>query len=1070
MAKSSRLCSLLLTLAVLLALLPAPASRAAGTVPLRLPAEYDADARALRAVVSATESITLSNYDFLLDWDRAVFALSGAENGQASLLPNFLINTDSGSTGCGRLSVMSAGSDVTVPAGETLVTYTLTAAGIPPAGAYGITLTVKSVSDQGGDALPWRGGTVTASAVVPGDGPSSLPLSMAAEYDAAARAMTVAVTAAESITLANFDLLLGWDQSAFALSGAENGQASLLPNFLINTDSGSPRYGRLSAMSAGSDVTLPAGETLVTYTLTELGTPPAGTYTVTLTAKSASDQEGAALPWRGASAACSVSAVPVTEFRLNKNSAALRIGDTETLTLSILPENALSADIDWSSSNPAIASVSPTGTVTAVSTGTASIVATAGRFTAVCVVTVSEAVVNVTGVTLNVTELPDMEIGSSRTLSATVLPESATNRSLRWTSSDPGVVVVSNGGVVSAVGPGSAVITVTTDDGGYSATCRVTVLQRRAIERVEAVLPAASVTVQGSPLNTAGLTVTAFYTDGTSSELTGYSISGYDPANTLPGQHTLTVTVQDPENSAITYTASFTATVVERETVGISVAQKPTKRSYAVGEAFDPSGMRVVRVFGDGSSEALAASDYRLEGFSSQAAGTVTVTVRWGSFTDSFTVSIYSAASSEVTAPMISIESFYGGKRVQLSAAAGCDIRYTTDGTDPTLGSPLYDPANPLELTETTSLRAVAYLNGVPSRMSAARITVTQVLPPVPSHTADAAPENGVYAPMQVPAGTVVTLRSETSGSAIYYTVDGSDPDVNSLLYGSSIVVNTSVTIKAAAVKHGFKTSEICEIRYEVPQSDEQTEEAVISLGSVTAKAGDMISLPVYILSASPVNEFRFTLRYDSSAFSYRSVTPTEGMNAAELLVGADDARGEVTLMYSGEGLDGGEMFTLNLEALASDLDGDYTVEVSDSQVVKVKTDSGVTVMVSVSAGRITLSGSANSLLSGSVTFLNTSDGTELDSADHVSDDSEVTANVELEGAADELGVLVNVYLVVYNRRGAMSSMDTWEVEVSNMGTAFMQTIRIPRNVDVGAVKLIILSDDNVPLMMSGLL
>ncbi len=928
MAKSSRLCSLLLTLAVLLALLPAPASRAAGTVPLRLTAEYDADARTLRAVVSATESITLSNYDFLLYWDRAVFALSGAENGQASLLPNFL----------------------------------------------------------------------------------------------------------------------------------------------INTDSASPRYGRLSAMSAGSDVTLPAGETLVTYTLTELGTPPAGTYTVTLTAKSVSDQEGAALPWRGASAACSVSAVPVTEFRLNKNNAALRIGDTETLTLSILPENALSADIDWSSSNPAIASVSPTGTVTAVSVGTASILAKAGSYTAVCVVTVSEAVVNVTGVTLNVTELPDMEIGSARTLTASVLPDNATNRSLRWTSSDPGVALVSNGGVVSALGPGSAVITVTTDDGGFSAACRVTVLQRRAMERVEAVLPADSVTVQGSPLNTAGLTVTAFYTDGTSSELTGYSISGYDPASTLPGQHTLTVTVQDPEDSAITYTASFTATVIERAAVGISVAQKPTKRSYALGEAFDPSGMRVVRVFGDGSSEALAASDYRLEGFSSQAAGTVTVTVLWGSFTDSFTVSIYAAASSEVTAPMISIESFYGGKRVQLSAAAGCDIRYTTDGTDPTLGSPLYDPANPLELTETTSLRAVAYLNGVPSRMSAARITVTQVLPPVPSHAADAAPENGVYAPMQVPAGTVVTLHSETSGSAIYYTVDGSDPDVNSLLYGSSIVVNTSVTIKAAAVKHGFKTSEICEIRYEVPQSDEQTEEAVISLGSVTAKAGDMISLPVYILTDSPVNEFRFTLRYDSSAFSYRSVTPTEGMNAAELLVGADDARGEVTVMYSGESLDGGEMFTLNLEALASDLDGDYTVEVSDSQVVKVKTDSGVTVMVSVSPGRITLSGSANSLLSGSVTFLDASDGTELDSADHVSDGSEVTANVELEGAADELGVLVNVYLVVYNRRGAMSSMDTWEVEVSNMGTAFMQTIRIPRNVDVGAVKLIILSDDNVPLMMSGLL
>ena len=60
------------------------------------------------------------------------------------------------------------------------------------------------------------------------------------------------------------------------------------------------------------------------------------------------------------------------------------------------------------------------------------------------------------------------------TLTATVLPSDASNKEVRWSSSDPSVATVSNG-LVTAVGEGSATITATTVDGGFSARCTVNV-------------------------------------------------------------------------------------------------------------------------------------------------------------------------------------------------------------------------------------------------------------------------------------------------------------------------------------------------------------------------------------------------------------------------------------------------------------------------------------------------------------------------------------------------------------------------------------------------------------------
>ena len=94
--------------------------------------------------------------------------------------------------------------------------------------------------------------------------------------------------------------------------------------------------------------------------------------------------------------------------------------------------------------------------------------------------------VAVTGVTLDKTTLKLIE-GDNSTLTATVAPANATDKSVTWTSSDNSVATVSNSGVVTAISEGSATIVVRTSNGGFTATCDVTVEETSASGSVTAV-------------------------------------------------------------------------------------------------------------------------------------------------------------------------------------------------------------------------------------------------------------------------------------------------------------------------------------------------------------------------------------------------------------------------------------------------------------------------------------------------------------------------------------------------------------------------------------------------------
>jgi uncharacterized protein YjdB len=158
-----------------------------------------------------------------------------------------------------------------------------------------------------------------------------------------------------------------------------------------------------------------------------------------------------------------------------RSSATIGIGASETLVPTFVPANATNRNVTWASSNPGVASVDSNGRVTGRAAGTATIMITTaeGRYTATCAVTVTQNIA-VTGVSLNRNSLT-LNQGASETLTATVSPSNALNRNVSWSSSNPGVATVDNNGRVTAVSAGSATITVTTADGGRTATCAVTV-------------------------------------------------------------------------------------------------------------------------------------------------------------------------------------------------------------------------------------------------------------------------------------------------------------------------------------------------------------------------------------------------------------------------------------------------------------------------------------------------------------------------------------------------------------------------------------------------------------------
>jgi formylglycine-generating enzyme required for sulfatase activity/uncharacterized protein YjdB len=165
-------------------------------------------------------------------------------------------------------------------------------------------------------------------------------------------------------------------------------------------------------------------------------------------------------------------AKPLTNITINKDSIQVQKGNQDTIRATLNPANAMPNTVTWSSSNKSVAKVE-NGVVTALSAGECDITATCQDKRAVCHVTVTE--ILPTSVTLD-QENVKTEIGSQFTLTATVLPEDATDKTVSWRSSNQSVATVDENGVVTAVGTGECDITAYCR--GKQAVCHVTVVEQ----------------------------------------------------------------------------------------------------------------------------------------------------------------------------------------------------------------------------------------------------------------------------------------------------------------------------------------------------------------------------------------------------------------------------------------------------------------------------------------------------------------------------------------------------------------------------------------------------------------
>lgn len=178
-------------------------------------------------------------------------------------------------------------------------------------------------------------------------------------------------------------------------------------------------------------------------------------------------------------AVCKVTVISrVTGISLSETTVELKPGETHQLTATVLPQNASNAEVTWYSDKESVAKVSQSGLVSAVSTGEATIhvVTSDGGKMATCLVKVGTPV---KGITLSISSKTLYVGDPSLDISATLTPANATDKSLEWSSSDPEVASIAPGAALHAVikplKPGKTTITATTKDGGFTASCEVTV-------------------------------------------------------------------------------------------------------------------------------------------------------------------------------------------------------------------------------------------------------------------------------------------------------------------------------------------------------------------------------------------------------------------------------------------------------------------------------------------------------------------------------------------------------------------------------------------------------------------
>ena len=253
------------------------------------------------------------------------------------------------------------------------------------------------------------------------------------------------------------------------------------------------------------------------------------------------------------------------------------------------------------------------------------------------------------------------------------------------------------------------------------------------------------------------------------------------------------------------------------------------------------------------------------------------------------------------------------------SNKSNASIRYTLNGSTPTLGDPIYKPTEGIVINQSCTLKATAKINGKNNSIISTPVMEWKYTISSGKLVLTATPSGG-----QVSKGCVVKLTTKAEGttvsSDIYYTLNGTTPSKSSTKYSSSgISINSDCTLKAIAYKSGYETSNILTSNYTIKDDvtlkansytrvygdDNPTFDYTVSSGTITS------GKPTITCSAtkeSPVGTYDIMISKGTvSNSNVKLVKGTLTITKASLTIKADDKQikqgeslPEFTTTYSG--------------------------------------------------------------------------------------------------------------------------------------------------------------------------
>lgn len=176
---------------------------------------------------------------------------------------------------------------------------------------------------------------------------------------------------------------------------------------------------------------------------------------------------------------------------------------------------------------------------------------------------------------------------------------------------------------------------ITVHYGSFTCTFEVTIIRLTILEVTH--MPTKTKYFIGETFDSTGLIITAYYNNGTSEQVTDYTLS--NPDMSTYGNKTVTVTFDEK-------TVDFSILVVDIS--GIEVKTMPVKTEYPKGDVFDTTGLSILVKYTDGTSETIT-TGFELSGFDSSSVGKKTITVTYKTHTTTFKVTVYDLSGIRIT-------------------------------------------------------------------------------------------------------------------------------------------------------------------------------------------------------------------------------------------------------------------------------------------------------------------------------------------------------------------------------------------------------------------------------------